>query len=246
MKTELHSNWDLVPFLHLHGLVICGLFFLTRPLSLSSFSIRTSQPRRTRAPGTASRPWPPSCPSCLGSRRTGWSCTIRTGTPPPLTHPTRPRETSRLKCEDTQTYTHSPEHTHAHAGYRRTQSYWTSEKLYISPWFSAHTHCSPSPAMCSVGSHTVLVYRCSGQTWKEDCSTLYFHKDYWKERTGAWHVCDWRKIFKWTSKTVKNLFLRKMSWFYSGEKKEHLFQLFDHLGGKKEKEEYFCTVQFFL
>lgn len=61
---------------------------------------RTSQTQRTRAPGTASRTWPPSCPSCLGSRRTGWNCTIRTGTPPPPTHPTHPRATFRLRCED--------------------------------------------------------------------------------------------------------------------------------------------------
>lgn len=165
--------------------------------SLSSLSIRTSQPRRTRAPGTASKPWPPSCLLCLGSRRTGWSCTIRTGTRPLLTRPTRPRETSRLKCEDAHTHTQSPwKHT---LRFRRT--HWTSKKIFISTFFLFFgkdiTHSSQSPAMCSVGYHTVFVYCCGGQTRKEDCSTLYFRKDYWNERTEARHV--WvREVFKWT------------------------------------------------
>lgn len=45
---------------------------------------------------------------------------------------------------------------------------------------------------------------------------------------------------------MKNLFLRKKKCLdFILEKKENLFQLFDDLGGKG-KEEYFCTVQFFL
>lgn len=117
-------------------LSFAAYFALYGHFPLSSFSIRTSQPQRTRAPGTASRPWPPSCPSCLGIRRTGWSCTIRTGTPPLLTHRTRPREISRLKCEDTQTYTHSLEYTHAHAEIQRHTemvNFWKA----IHKWFSA-------------------------------------------------------------------------------------------------------------
>lgn len=92
--------------------------------------------------------------------------------------------------------------------------------------------------MCSVGSHTVFVYFCSGQTWKEDCSTLYFRKDYWKERTGAWHVCDWEKFLNelQQKKTYENLFLRKMSWFYSGEKRKSLSTVWWFRGLKKKKK----------
>lgn len=79
------------------------------------FLSRTRPTQRTRAPGTASRTWPPSCPSCLGSRRTGWNCTIRTGTPPRPTHPTRPRATFRLRCEDATDVQLLTDNTHAHA-----------------------------------------------------------------------------------------------------------------------------------
>lgn len=212
------------------------------PFSLSPFCIRTNQTQRTRAHGTASRPWPPSCPSCLGSRRTGWSCTIRTGTPLLLTHRTRLRETSRLKCEDTQTYTPSFEYTHAHAEIKRhteIENLWNA----IRKWFSAkisHTHCSSSPPMCSVGSHTVFVYCCSGQTWIGDCSTLYFRNDYWKVRTGAWHIRDWWKFLNelqkkknlwkayfWEKKNVLILFWRK--------KKKISFNCLMILGGGRKR-----------
>lgn len=59
------------------------------------------------------------------------------------------------------------------------------------------TLCSLSHALCFVGPHTVFVYSCRGQIWKEHCSTLYFRKDYWKEegkKTWAGHVCDWRRF----------------------------------------------------
>lgn len=130
---------------------------------------RTSQTQRTRAPGTASRTWPPSCPSCLGSRRTGWNCTIRTGTPPPPTHPTPPRGTFRLRCEEAQPLSD----TCAHAS-----PPWTPERLYISEFLQRfRTRHTPSPPMCSVGSDIVFVYHRSGQTrWKGDCSTIYFRK----------------------------------------------------------------------
>lgn len=45
---------------------------------------------------------------------------------------------------------------------------------------------------------------------------------------------------------MKTYFWEKCLDFILEEKKENLFQLFDDLGGKKEKEKYFCTVQFFL
>lgn len=128
------------------------------------------------------------------------------------------------------------------------QRWWTSEKLYISDFPQrSHTHCSSSPPMCSVGSHTVFVYCCSGQTWKGDCSTLYFHKDYWKVRTGAWHVCDWWKFLNELKKNLWKTYFweKKMSWFYSEEKKKISFNCLMIWGGKG-KEEYFCTVQFFL
>lgn len=80
-------------------------------------SSRTSQTQRTRAPGTASRTWPPSCPSCLGSRRTGWNCTIRTGTPPPPTHPTPLRGTFRLRCEEAQPLSDTRRHHEPLKGY---------------------------------------------------------------------------------------------------------------------------------
>lgn len=89
--------------------------------------------------------------------------------------------------------------------------------------------------MCSVGSHTVFVYCCSGQTWKEDCSTLYFRKDYWKARTGARHVCDWRKFLNELIKLWKTYFWEKCLDFIL-EKKENLFQLFDDSGGGKKKK----------
>lgn len=83
---------------------------------------------------------------------------------------------------------------------RGTQRHRTTEKLYIGTRVLCkdHTHTlyySPPPHLlrCALSDPIVYVYCCSGQTWKEDCSTLYFRKDYWKERTGAWHVCDWLK-----------------------------------------------------
>lgn len=119
------------------------------PLSSSSSSAssaRTSQPQRARAPGTASRTWPRSCPSCLGSRRSAWSCTIRTGTPPPPTRRTRPRATSRLKCEDARgaklslTWIHADTHTHAHAKTQASEAHCRGrQKTANSRWKKNYT-----------------------------------------------------------------------------------------------------------
>lgn len=209
-----------------------------RPFYLSPFSTRTSPPQRTKAPGTASRTWHQSCLLCLGNRRTGWSCTIRTGTHPLLTHLTHPRGIFRLKCEVTQTCTHSLEYTHAHVEMQRhtEMNFWQA----IHKWFTAtisHTLLSVSTnVLCRIPY--IFVYCWSGQTWKGDCSTLYFHKDYWKVGTGAWHVCDWRKFFNELKKKkiyenliseIKNVLI--LFW----RKKKYPFQLFDDLGGRKRK-----------
>lgn len=223
--------------LHLHGHLICSLFCLMWPFYLSPFSIRTSQPQRTKAPGTASRPWHQSCPLCLGSRRTGWSCTIRTGTHPLLTHLTHPRGIFRLKCEVKQTYTHSLEYTHAHAKIQRhtEMNFWKA----IHKWFSAKISHTLLPVSTNVLCRIpyIFVYCGSGQTWKGDCSTLYFRKDYWKVRTGARNVCDWWKFFNELKKKYENLISEiKMSWFYSGEKRNTPFNCLMIWWGKgKEK-----------
>lgn len=165
--------------------------------SLSYFSTRTSPPQRTRAPGTASRPWPPSCPLYPGSRRTEWSCTIRTGTRPPPTHPIRLRETSRLKCEDADdTHSNTNMLTSRHRG---TQRDWTSAKLYISDFpRRSHTHTAPRLLQCALLDPILYLFTAAEDRHEKKTVLLYiFRKDYWK-RTGAWHVWDWQHFFKWT------------------------------------------------
>lgn len=93
------------------------------------------------------------------------------------------------------------------------------------------------PATCPAGSHTVFVYWRSGQARKEDCSTIYFRKDYWKERTGAWHVWDrgtflneLKKTMEKQNKTKKYFWEKCLDFILN----ENLFQLFDDLGWGKE------------
>lgn len=155
-----------VRFSQIHAIVI--LFPNIVPFPFSSFSPRTSPTPRTTAPGTASRPWPPSCLSCLGNKRTVWNCTIRTGIHPQRTHQTRPRETSKLKCEEMQTI-------HAHLNHRHelllrnrhTHRHSIPEKIYIGMIYciGSQTFCSLPHAMCFVGSYTVFVYRWRGHIW---------------------------------------------------------------------------------
>lgn len=184
-------------------------FSLHVSLPLLSSSIRTSQPQRSRAPGTASRLWPPSCPSCLGSRKTGWSCTIRTGIPPLLTHLTRPRETSRLKCEDTQTYPHSLKYTHAHAEmqmHTEILNFWKA--ILIRTWVQTRTHTckdltytAPCFLQCALSDPILYLFTAAADRHGKKTVLLYiFAKTVLKRKNRGLTRLRLRKIFKWTKK----------------------------------------------
>lgn len=151
---------------------------------------RTRQTQRTRAPGTTSRTWPPSCPSCLGSRTTGWNCTIKTGTPPPPTHPTHPRATFRLRCEDAQTYScsrHMRAHTEAHGDNGLLKGY---TRVNFCKGFA---HAAPRLHRCAPSDPILYLFTTTaGRNGERRLFYgIFSQKDNWNVRTGARHVCDW-------------------------------------------------------
>lgn len=200
------------------------------------FLSRTRPTQRTRAPGTASRTWPPSCPSCLGSRRTGWNCTIRTGTPPRPTHPTRPRATFRLRCEDATDVQLLTDNTHVRALTPRHAATTNSFQKATHEWIFCKRF-SHTPLPVSTGALRQIRYCIclppqQADAEKGDCSTIYFRKKKKrllkrKNRGSTRLGLIFKMNFKRRNKTKvrKNLFPGKkrkkkcLDFFSAGEKK---------------------------
>lgn len=166
-----------------------GLSFDVHPVCVS-LSSRTSQPQR-KALGTASRPWPLSWPLCLGSRKIGWSCTIRTGTPPLLIHRSLLKETSRLKFKTTLVHAHWLDHLHAHAEtqlHTEKPNFCKSIYKFMGVFLAHSLHATPRVLLRWIPYCIGLLLQ-----WTDTRRLFFyiFHKDYWKERTGAWYVCEW-------------------------------------------------------
>lgn len=128
---------------------------------------RTNPPQTTSDPGTALRPWSPSSHVAAANTRTGWSYSVKPGTHPPPSHPTHPKETSRLKCEQT-----------------------SEQKTKLS-----YTRCGWSSVGRAV-KDSVRVYRCEDRSQKKKLYSIFSHRDIkWTRGAGSVWENVFNKLF---------------------------------------------------